>query len=183
LIVVVTLTTRFTRRTVKKETILSLGRMLAAFIIILLVLITVDKLTHAYPPDREATLFMLTGHFAWIFWGLQIGLGVVVPLAILFNPRLNKVVRNVALAGGAVVVGVFFERYYLVIVGASFPMPYYPGDIQGVWGALGSFAITPAEMTLSVGILAAVALIYVLGLKYLELLPVNDAAEVPKEKP
>ena len=182
LIVVVTLTTRFTKRTVKKETILSLGRMLAAFIIILLVLITVDKLTHAYPPDREATLFMLTGHFAWIFWGLQIGLGAVVPLAILFNPRLNKVVRNVALAGGAVVVGVFFERYYLVIVGASYPMPYYPGDIQGVWGALGSFAITPAEMTLSVGILAAVALIYVLGLKYLELLPVNDAAEVPKEK-
>ena len=182
LIVVVTVTTRFSRRAVKRETLLSLGRMLSAFIIILLVLVAVDKLTHAYPPDREATIFMLAGHFAWIFWGLQVGLGAVVPLAILFNPRLNKVVRNVAIAAACVVVGVFFERYYLVIVGASYPMPYYPGDIQGVWGALGSFSISPVEMTLSAGILAAVVLLYVLGLKYLELLPVSDVGEAPKDK-
>ncbi len=179
LIVVTILTFRFTGRQLKKEVILSLGRMLSVFIIGLLILITVDKLTHAYAPNREATLFMLTGHFSWIFWGLQIGMGAIIPLAILFNPRLNKTVRGIFLAAIAVVVGVFFERYYLVIPGAAFPMPYYPGTIEGYWGVVGSFAVMPVEMLLSLGIASVLALLFVLGLKFLDLLPVTASTEAP----
>jgi Ni/Fe-hydrogenase subunit HybB-like protein len=180
LIVVVVLTLKYSGRGVKKETVISLGRMLPLFIMILLVLIVVDKLTHAYEPAREATMFMLTGHFSWIFWGLQIGMAVVIPLLILFNPRLNKSVLGISLAGLSVVVGVFFERYYLVIPGAAYPMPYYPGTIEGMWGAVGSFAITPTEMMLSVGIFAMLALLFVLGLKYLEILPASEGSEAVK---
>ncbi|MBI4267720.1 MAG: polysulfide reductase NrfD, partial [Chloroflexi bacterium] len=144
------------------------------FIIALLVLITIDKLTHFYAPAREATSFMLTGHFSWIFWIFQIGFGAVIPLAILFNPRLNKQTGSLFLAGVSVVIGVFFERYYLVIPGAAYPMPFYPGEIQGMWGALGSFYIAPLEMLLSLGIVSLVALLFILGLKYLELLPATE---------
>lgn len=182
LIVVVILTLKFSGRGLRRETVISLGRMLPLFIIILLVLIVVDKLTHAYEPDRQATLFMLTGHFSWIFWGFQIGMGAVIPLSILFNPRLNKSVLGIALAGVSVVVGVFFERYYLVIPGAAYPMPFYSGTIQGMWGAVGSFAITPVEMMLSVGIFAMLALLFVLGLKYLEVLPVGESGKAAKQE-
>jgi Ni/Fe-hydrogenase subunit HybB-like protein len=90
----------------------------------------------------------------------------------LLNPGLNIRVRWVAAAAVSVVIGVFFERYYLVIPGAAYPQPYYsPGNIEGVWGSLGSFALTPVEMVLSAGILALVGLLFLLGLKYLELLP------------
>ena len=182
LILAVVGTFKFSHRSVKKETILSLGRMLSIFIIILLVLIAIDKLTHFYAPARDATAFMLSGHFSWIFWVLQIGMGAVIPLAILFNPRTNKKMPALCIAAASVVVGVFFERYYLVIPGAAYPMEYYPGEIQGMWGALGSFAITPVEVTLSVGILALAALLYVLGLKYMSLLPAGNGDEGVKKE-
>jgi len=192
LIVAVILTLKLSGRDVKKEMITSLGRLLSVFIIILLVLICVDKLTHLYSPHREATLYMLAGHYSWIFWGLQIGMGAVIPLAVLFNPQLNKTIRWVALAAVSVVIGIFFERYYLVIPGAAYPQHYYsPGKIEGVWGALNSFTLTPVEMVLSVGIVALLGLLFVLGLKYLELLPAKkqikegaeEATEESKEAP
>lgn len=187
LIVAVILTLMFSGRDVKKEIITSLGSLLSIFIIILLTLVVVDKLTHFYSPDRGATVYMLAGHYSWIFWGFQIGMGAVIPLAILFNSKLKKTIRWVALAAASVVIGVFFERYYLVIPGAAYPQHYYsPGKIEGVWGALGSFSFTPVEMILSVGIVAFLGLLFVLGLKYLELLPAKEqikegAEEVTEE--
>lgn len=176
LIVAVVLTLALSGRGLKKEMVSSLGRLLTCFIIVLLILIIVDKLTHLYSPHREAALYMLTGQYSWIFWGLQIGLAVVIPLAILFTPSFNKNIGWVVAAAVSVVIGIFFERYYLVIPGAAYPMQYYPGEIQGVWGATGSFPLTPVEMVLSVGIIAFLVLIFVLGLKYLELLPPGEPA-------
>jgi len=179
LILAVVITLKLTGRKINRDMVVSLGRMLSVFIIILMVLIFVDKMTHFYSPERGATVFMLAGQYSWMFWVLQIGLVAVVPLAILFNPRLNKTVRYVSLAGLSVVVGIFFERYYLVIPGAAYPQHYYPGHIEGVWGKVGTFAIMPAEMILSLGILAIVGLLFVLGLKYLELLPEKEPEEAP----
>jgi len=134
LIVVSMLTLKLTGRDIKKEIVRSLGRMLVVFIVILFVLILMDKLTHLYVPHREATLFMLAGRFSWIFWVLQIGLVVVAPLAILVHPRLGKSMGAMFVASLLVVVGIFFERYYLVIPGAAYPQHYYPGNIEGVYG-------------------------------------------------
>ncbi len=177
LIVAVILTLIFTGRKVKDKIIISLGKMLAAIIIILLILIFVDKLTHLYSPHREAAIYMLAGHLSWIFWGFQIGMGAIIPLFILLNPRLNKSVPWVAIASVSVVIGVFFERYYLVIPGAAYPMHYYPGKIEGIWGITGSFPITPVETLMSLGIIAILGLLYLFGLKYLELLPAKEPAE------
>ena len=179
LIVVVVLTLKFSGRDVKRKMVASLRRLLVTFILILLVLIIVDKLTHFYSPDREATVYMLAGYYSWMFWGFQIGMGAVIPLAILVNPRLNQATRWVTIAAASVVIGVFFERYYLVIPGAAYPLHYYsPGKIEGVWGALSSFTIKPVEMFLSLGIVALLVLIFMLGLKFLELLPAKAVKRV-----
>ncbi len=183
LIVVVILTLKCSGRGVKKEMIISLGRLLTAFIIILFILIAVDKLTHLYSPERGATLFMLAGPYSWIFWCLQIGLVVVIPLLILFHPRLNRTIRWVALAALSVVIGVFFERYFLVIPAAAYPQHYYPGHIEGVWGAVQSFPLTPVEMVLSVGIIALLVLLFMLGLRFMELMPPREEGEKPPEEP
>lgn len=172
LIVVVTLTLSLSGRPVSRSMIKSLGRLLVYFIVVLVVLILLDKLTHLYSPDRDAALYTLSGPYAWMFWGLQVGLGVIIPLALLVSPWRGTA-RGVFIAAASVVVGVFFERYYLVIPGAAFPLRLYPGDIQGVWGMIGSFALRPAEIILSVGIISFVALLFVLGMKYLELLPAD----------
>jgi len=184
LIVAVVLTLKLSGRAVKKEMVTSLGRLLVVFIIILLALIIVDKLTHFYSPERGATVYMLAGYYSWIFWGFQIGMGAVIPLVILANPRLNQTVRWIFIASVSVVIGVFFERYYLVIPGAAYPLHFLsPGKIEGVWGALGSFRIMPVEMLMSLGILAILGLVYILGLKFMELLPAKEEVPALSEAP
>lgn len=180
LIVVTILTLKLSGRSIYKDVIASLGNMLKLFIILLVILIVLDKLTHLYEPARGATVFMLSGDYAGIFWVLQIGLVVILPLIILFNPKINKTLKWIIVAAVSVVIGVFFERYYLVIPGAAYPMQFYPGKIEGVYGAVGQFPITPTEMGLSVGILAFLVLLFLLGLKYLEALPPKPPEEKVK---
>ena len=122
-------------------------------------------------------MFLFTGPYWYLFWVLQIGMGIVIPLIILFHPRAGNTVKGVIIASVSVVIGVLGERAALVIPGTAQVQQLYPGTIEGVWGAAGSFSITFWETALSLGILAMVALPFVLGLKYLELLPAIESSE------
>ena len=185
LILVVVAAHKFTNRIVDRKLILSLGKLLAVIIVVLLVMVFFDKMTHTYFPHREGAVFLFTGPYWWLFWVLQIGMGIVIPLIILFHPRASNTVKGVIIASISVVIGVLGERAALVIPGTAQVQQLYPGTIEGVWGAAGSFSITFWETTLCVGILAMVALPFVLGLRYLELLPVGESGEasMPSEAP
>jgi Ni/Fe-hydrogenase subunit HybB-like protein len=111
-------------------------------------------------------------------------MGIVLPLAILFHPKAGKSIKGVVIAAISVVIGVLGERAAITIPGTAEVQQLYPGTIEGIWGATGIFHITFWETVLSLGIISLVALIFVIGLKYLELLPVSEphpppAAEVP----
>ncbi len=177
LILVSVLTFRFAKRKISEGLILSLGRLLSYIIILLLVLVFFDKLTHGYFPNREGLMFLFTGPYWWLFWVFQIGMGIIIPLVILFHPRLGKTVKGIVAAATSVVIGVLGERAALVIPGTAQPQPLYPGHIEGIWGASGVFPITLWETLLSLGIVSLVALLFVLGLKYLELLPAEKRVE------
>ncbi len=181
LILVVAATLKFTNRTIDRKLILSLGKLLAIIIIALLVMVFFDKMTHVYFPHREGTMFLLTGPYWWLFWCLQIGMGIVIPLIILFHPRAGKTVKGVLIASASVVIGVLGERAALVIPGPAQVPQLYPGTIEGVWGAVGAFSITFWETALSIGIIALAALPFVLGLKYLPLLPASESGEASAE--
>jgi Ni/Fe-hydrogenase subunit HybB-like protein len=169
-----------TKRQYDQKIIFSLSRLLFALIVGLVVIILIDKLTHVYPPDREATIWLFTGPFAWVFWGLQVGCAYVVPLVLLTHPRYSKSLKGVLAAAVFVVIGIFGERFALVIPGTAHPLPFYPGKIEGIWGATGTFPITFVETMMSLGVFTLMGLFFVLGLKYLELMPV---AEKKEEKP
>ena len=186
LILVSVITFKFTKRAFNKGLVISLGKLLSYIIILLLVLVFFDKLTHMYFPSREGTVFLFSGPYWWLFWVFQIGMGIIIPLVILFHPRLGKTAKWVVIAAASVVIGVLGERAALVIPGTAYPQPLYPGQIEGIWGAAGVFPITPWETLLSLGIISLVALLFVLGLKYLELLPATPSAEavaVPQPEP
>ncbi|MDM8000857.1 MAG: polysulfide reductase NrfD [Dehalococcoidia bacterium] len=169
-------TLKFTKRPLDKQMYVSLGKFLAVLIIILMVLVATDKLTHFYPPKREAVMFLIAGPWAWIFW-LQVVLGYFIPLGILFNPWLRKKVGWVIAACAICVVGIFFERAAIIFPGLSQPLEYYPGEIAGIWGARGGFPIMPAETLQTLGIFAVLGLVYVLGLKFMDLLPAPSEEE------
>jgi molybdopterin-containing oxidoreductase family membrane subunit len=185
LMIMVALTFKFVKRNFDRDVIFSLSKLLLILIIALAVMVFIDKLTHLYPPDREPTIWLLTGPFSWIFWGLQVGCAYVLPIILLAHPRFRKDMKWVMAAAFLVVVGIFGERFSLVIPGTAYPLPFYPGKIEGIWGMAGSFPITPVESFMSLGIFTLMGLLFLVGLKNLELLPVEEmgqqTAEVTKK--
>ncbi|MFB3884504.1 MAG: NrfD/PsrC family molybdoenzyme membrane anchor subunit [Thermodesulfobacteriota bacterium] len=174
LIIVTVAVFKFAKRKLNQKIIFSLSRLLLVLIAVLAVMVLVDKLTHLYSPDREPIVWLLTGPYSWVFWGLQVGLAYVLPIIILCHPRYGKTLKGVMVAAFSVVIGIFGERFSLVIPGTAYPLPFYPGKIEGIWGAAGSFPITPVESFMSIGIFTLMGLLFLLGLKNLELLPVDD---------
>ena len=172
LTVVVVVAFKLTNRYLDKKVVVSLGRLLAFIIIVLFVMVFFDKLTHIYFPHREGALFLFTGPYWWLFWVFQIGMGIIIPLAILFHPRTGKTIKGVVIASISVVIGVLGERAALVIPGTAQVQQLYPGHIEGIWGAAGVFPITLWESALTLGIVSLVALLFVFGLRYLPILPV-----------
>ncbi len=175
LIIMVAATFKFTKRNLNKDIIFSLSRLLRNLIILLVVLVLIDKLTHLYSPHREPTIWLLTGPYSWAFWLLQVGCAYVMPLVILFHPRYGKNFNGVIAAAFFVVIGIFGERFSLIIPGTAYPLPFYPGKIEGIWGAVGSFPITPVELFMSIGIFTLMGVLFLVGLKNLELMPVMEA--------
>jgi len=171
LMIVVYFTFKYAKRTLDNKIILSLGKILSFVIIVLFVMIFFDKLTHIYFPARQGVLFLFTGPYWPLFWIFQIGMGIVAPLIILFNPRTNKNIKWVLIAAASVVIGVLGERAAIVIPGTAQVQELFPGEIQGQWGAAGIFPITLWESLLTIGIVAFVAFLFVLALKYLDILP------------
>ena len=172
-------TFKFTKRSIQEDLVFSLGRILSYMILVLLVMVFVDKVTHLYFPKREETVYLLTGGYSWIFWVFQIGMGIVLPLILLCLPRTKKSVKWITLSAASVVLGVFGERAALVIPGTAYPQPFFPGRIEGVWGEPGIFRITPWETLLSLSIVSFVVLLFALGLKYLEILPAPEGEAAP----
>lgn len=185
LIISVVAVFKFTKRKLNQQIIFSLSRLLLLLLIVLAVMVLVDKLTHLYSPDREAIVWLLTGPYSWVFWGLQVGLAYVLPIILLSHPQYRKNLKGVMVAAFSVVIGIFGERFALIIPGTAYPLPFYPGKIEGIWGAAGSFPITAVESFMSLGIFTLMGLFFLLGLKNLELLPVDEEGKqppVPAEK-
>lgn len=82
---------------------------------------------------------MMFGPYAWTFWGLQIGLGLVVPIVILMIPKLRASVGWTALAAACVVVGIMGVRFNIVVPPQITPVLdgyatgwYFPSLVE--WG-------------------------------------------------
>jgi len=178
LIIVVVSVFKFSGRKFNRDIIFPLSRLLLGLIVVLAVMVLIDKLTHVYSPHREPTLWLLTGPYAWVFWGLQVGCGYILPILLLIHRRCGKTIEGVMVAAFSVVVGIFGERFALVIPGTAYPMPFYSGAIEGVWGIPGSFLITPVETVMSLGVFGVMGLLFILGLKNLDLLPTDETGEM-----
>jgi molybdopterin-containing oxidoreductase family membrane subunit len=182
LIIVVWAIFKFTKRKWDQEILYGLSKLLVPLIGVLFTMVLVDKLTHLYSPHREPALWLLAGPFSSIFWGLQVGCAYILPFILLVHPRYKKTIQGVMTAAGLVVIGIFGERFALVIPGTAYPLAFSPGSIEGIWGEVGSFPLRPMELLMSIGIFALMGLFFLLGLKYLALLPANERSE-PLDSP
>jgi len=165
-----------TGRPLDKRLVLSLGRLLAVFILVVMYFIFIENAYRLYVfESREAAWYFLFGRLpSVVFWGGLVIVGSVIPAVILFHPRTGNTIPWVALSAALVVFGVLCERYLIVIPGQIHPPDLFP-NMEMAGSALDEgivgYSISIHEVFQAVGVLALIALLFVVGLKVLRLLP------------
>jgi molybdopterin-containing oxidoreductase family membrane subunit len=169
-------TFKFTNRQLDNRLILGLAKLLSGFILIVLYFIFIENLTRYYAFGlREAEhYYLFEGLHSKVFWIGLILIGSIIPAAILFFPKTNKSISWIAIASFMVVIGVLAERYIIVIPAQTYPLHQFPGkEVSSVFldGAYANYFISLPEAAQAVGIVAIIGIMFMLGLKLLELLP------------
>jgi molybdopterin-containing oxidoreductase family membrane subunit len=106
-----------------KESLSSVAK-LGALLYVTIMFFTTWKLLSGiagHPPGKyEAIMALLTGPYAVNFWVGEIGLGLVIPFAIILAVRAKNI-GAMAFGSALSIIGIFFMRYDLVIVGQIVP--------------------------------------------------------------
>ena len=100
-----------------KELLSKLGKVAGWLVVLELVLVAIEViiLFNGEAKGVEVAKALLTGEFSFLFLGVEIVLGALIPLAILLRSKATSVA--LALASVLVLIGVFTMRYVVVIGG------------------------------------------------------------------
>ena len=115
--------------------------------------------------DTDIIQIMLTGPFAWSFWGIQIGMGLVGPILILLIPRTKRSAPWLFVAAALAVVGIIGVRFNIVVP------PLVPGILEGY--PTNMYVPTMSEWLLSAFFIAGGTLVFSL---LCEWLPIHQPA-------
>lgn len=134
----------------------ALSRIMAGTIILAL-LFTAGKIFHdsrsGISALQAASDVLVSGPLAMRFWGMEIGLGMLIPLMMLLRFHVTRVV----IAAIAVLAGVFFMRADFIMAGQMVPQVVVEGAQQVVYH---SYSMTWTEWVLIAGAFAASSLLY-----------------------
>ncbi|MBF0182949.1 MAG: polysulfide reductase NrfD [Magnetococcales bacterium] len=171
---------RFTERELDRRLLFALRNALIFFLLLVLYLLIVEKFTKFYSPAfYDVESWILTGSYAWLYWGGVVLLGVLGPLAVLFNSNLGNQIGGIAFASGMVVLGLFCFVGFVLIAGQAYPMNMFPGyEAASIFqdGVEGSYAPTLVEFMLGLGGIGVSGLLYLLGIRFFRLLPKKATA-------
>lgn len=168
-----------------------LGRLLGIFAAAVLYFTIVQHLTNLYAAEHagvERFLLVDGGIFPLLFWGVQVVLGGLLPMALVFHrqifSRFGRPRARVALASMLVILGGMAQVYVIIIGGQAYPLTLFPGmEVQSAFfdGVVASYTPSLPEIVLGLGGMALAGLVILLGMKILRFLPdsLADAAIDP----
>lgn len=158
-----------------------MGKLMIIFIAANLYFVTVQHLTGLYAAEHsgfEAFILTSGGTYTWHFWILQIGVGGLLPLAMLLRPRESLTRTGVVLASVYVIIGGLAQLYVIIIGGQAYPLILFPGmEVQSSFfdGAVARYVPSLPEFGLALGGIAIAAIMVIIGMKVLRFLPVSLA--------
>jgi molybdopterin-containing oxidoreductase family membrane subunit len=153
-----------------KETVLLLGKMVLG-LLLLDVLFQLSEILVAFrggiPGHAEGIELEMFGPYWWVFWGIQVLLGTVIPIWLLVsqNTRMNP--KMVTTAGLLIAIGFIGLRLNIVIPGLA------AEEVNGISHALSSSRLSAdyfpslTEFLLTAGVIGLGLVLFGLGEKYL----------------
>ena len=165
------------------------ARLLGIFVAVVLYFTAIQHLSNMYVAEHgafERFILLEGGIYTGLFWIGQIFLGGIVPLALLFHPKLDVKKNLVVLAAALVVMGGWIQLYVIIVGGQAFPLEIFPGyEVSSSFsdGVINSYTPTYLEFLLGLGGVAVALMVVGLGMKFLRILPTNlSDANVNREE-
>jgi len=156
-----------------------MGRLLAVFVVAVQYFVLVQHLTSLYAAEHSGVeQFILSGggFVTAVFWGGQILLGGLIPLALLFCKKEALTILRVCLAATLVILGGFAQIYVIIIGGQAYPLALFPGmDVSSSFfdGVAHTYTPSLPEFCLGLGGLAIAATIGFIAMRVMDFLPVD----------
>lgn len=155
---------KVTRQVIDKQMVQGLAKLMAAFLFIDLGLQFYEYLVGVYGLEQEhldSLKTMMASYMSWSFWGIQMFLGAVIPLTLVFYKKTASSVNAMLLAAILIVVGIIGVRFNIVVPPLIVPV------MEGL--PHGDYVPTLAEWMVSASIVAMGLMIYTAGEKMLPL--------------
>ncbi|MEW5729669.1 MAG: NrfD/PsrC family molybdoenzyme membrane anchor subunit [Pseudomonadota bacterium] len=155
------------------------GRLLGLFCAANLYFVAVQHLTALYWAERTGieTFILFGGNvYTLLFWGVQVLLGALLPMALVFQSKPAR--AQIRLASILVVLGGLAQVYVIIIGGQAYPLTLFPGmEVSSSFmdGQVAQYAPSLPEVVLGLGGLAIAVLVTVLGTTFLRILPASLA--------
>ncbi len=111
--------------------------------------------------DDHHILGLFTGHYAKMFWTVQLG-GLIIPIILLLFRRMRKPLPSLFI-GIAVIIGAFFKRYIITIptlVHPHLPIQNVPEEFHSYWPNAWEWAITMMAIAGAVLIITILAKLF-----------------------
>ncbi|WP_019379176.1 NrfD/PsrC family molybdoenzyme membrane anchor subunit [Virgibacillus halodenitrificans] len=160
---------KVTKKPIDQEMVISLGKMMVAFLFIDLLMQFYEYLVGVYGLEDghlQSMAIQMGGPYSWSFWGVQMFLGAVVPIFLVFYKKTAKNMHAILIAAILVVIGIIGVRFNIVV----------PSQIPPVFEGrpFGDYYPTLNEWIVSIGIGAMGLLIFTIGDR---LLPLEESAD------
>ncbi|MFZ5462418.1 MAG: NrfD/PsrC family molybdoenzyme membrane anchor subunit, partial [Pseudomonadota bacterium] len=176
-LLVLIVASRWDARPVSDALLARLARLLAIFVAAALYFVAVFHLTKLYMARYDGvTRFILLdgGRYTALFWLGQVAAGGLIPLALLFHPRLGRSRAAIAAACLLVVGGGLAQMYVTIIGGQAYPLALFPGmqETSSFFdGEIHPYAPSAWEVLLGMGGTALALALVAVGLRVLRILP------------
>ena len=160
-----------------------LKNLLGVFVAAVLYFVLIYHVTNLYSAEhRDVTLFILTGGgiYTLLFWVVQILLGSLVPLVLIYGP-MSKNRNMIGLASVLIILGGLAQLYVIIIGGQAYPIELFPGmEVSSSFydGVVASYVPSLPEFLLGVGGIGVTLLLVTVAVAALKFLPASLADEV-----
>lgn len=161
-----------TKKVIDKSMVVSLAKMMVAFLFIDLLFQFYDLLVSWYSlsdASLQSLGTMMGSSYSWSYWGVQLFIGSVIPIFLVFYKKTSQNINALLIAAICIVIGIIGVRFNIVVPSQIVPiMEGFPS---------GDYFPTIREWMVSIGIVAMGLLIFTIGD---QLLPLEDN-EQPEE--
>ena len=168
-----------------------LGRMLGIAMAVVLYFVAMQHIVGHYSVERQGVEnFILSGGgvYTLSFWVVQVVLGSLVPIALLFNSNPEGRRVRVVSAAALVALGGVAQIYVIIIGGQAYPLRLFPGmEVSSSFfdGQIASYAPSLSELVLGLGGISLSLILVAVAVKVLPVLPstMADAVVDPHYQP